>query len=269
MKSSKAVFLKPNSLRENISLTILDAKEEVRYDIGAGFIVVDVVISTQEMGDVFIEILNTHKTDKEKVRKVSAIGRPCIEIDVSHFARILHDGEADALDSKSFVQTITKPGINGTWLFIPQDQPYVQDLINELRKDLHNEYKDVQKQYKDENQRLKEQVAELTTYCDSLRRKIHEQQNVVQASQNTMRQAQKIVDGDDDSKLKKGASIGYAFKGKGRCVYIYIKRELVGNVETKLDKKGNVVIPLKLYKKYDDDLEIVANSGKPSMRNWY
>ena len=254
VKRNEAVFRLPNSSKSR-TLNIISAREEVAYQIAGQRIVVDVVIETREMGEVFVEIYNTHKTEKEKASVIRALGRPCIEIDVSPINHIATP-ETEYLDDEEFIDLVTRPSYLGNWLAFPSDDEYVVELKESLEKEISEKYK----------AKYESEIRDLTSKLDDLQKKERDLDKKTKEATTLHRQLKRLLDKEQGGIEHKfiGDRVGYAFIGDNKRAYIYLVKEDIDSVFLKTDKKGNLVVPIVMYKKNGKLVVECANGRRRS-----
>lgn len=96
---------------------------EKRYDIDSdlSFIVPDIVTTDVEGTEVFIEIVNTHAVDEDKLAKIEELGKLTIEIDVSNVP--------DVFDRELLRDLVITSVDNKRWLY----HPHVEGMYNMMK----------------------------------------------------------------------------------------------------------------------------------------
>lgn len=256
-KKAKEAFLKCGTANfskvghESESLTILKAEDEVAYTAGGKKIVVDVVIETKELGAVFVEIWHTHKTDKEKIKVIKALGFPCVEVDVSHINGVInyesYDGKQKTsyLDSKGFHSLITKPRNNAKWLTLLEEHPATQDLRAKITGSLESKYRQEIDRLQREIRLKDEEIDDLNEINEGLGRNVDKKEYLISALTSKVLLYEEPKEGDII--CGKHEVAGYAYD-HDKVLYVYLEKDIANRIQVNVDKKGKVVIPISIRK---------------------
>lgn len=98
---------------------------ESKRTTDAGISFIPDVVGTYGGVEVFIEIMNTHKVDIDKISKIKSYGAATIEVDVSMID--------DVFDMESLKKAVLSSANNKTWLYLPKEQHIYNELKSRVK----------------------------------------------------------------------------------------------------------------------------------------